>query len=243
MAAITTRLIRLRPTPRPHPLPFSSSTSSDDPQPDPETTPENKPQASFSSYLSDVKATLQNRQKPQSPRLDEIRRNLSQFRQLSPPASFQPMYNNPSTPNFPDRVRQMGTPDSPYLNRLRSLRPNASAAIGGGGVSFPNFNLGDTARSEVKKLFKSYKPTDLGKKLQDLRPQKREGEWFSFQELSDRLARLKKTEEKQSLMRGGSHINSLRESLLKLQEGEVANDKLKIGQFSSPFELQRNFIS
>lgn len=36
-------------------------------------------------------------------------------------------------------------------------------------------------------------PADLGKKLKMMRPEKRKGKWFSLQELSDRLAKLKET--------------------------------------------------
>ncbi|KAK6127216.1 hypothetical protein DH2020_039041 [Rehmannia glutinosa] len=115
MAAITHRLLRLCPVHRTHPYPlhhFSSSSDtgppSDIPQPKPES--ESQSQPSFSSYLTDVKASLQrepppqnrpqlrkpfsfsNSPPPQTPPpsriayLEEIRRNLSEFRSRSAPS-------------------------------------------------------------------------------------------------------------------------------------------------------------
>ncbi|KAK6150050.1 hypothetical protein DH2020_017575 [Rehmannia glutinosa] len=116
MAAITQRLLRLRPVHRTNPYPlhhFSSSSDtgppSDTAQPKPES--ESQSQPSFSSYLTDVKASLQREPPPQNrPQLrkplsfsnsppppqtpppsriaylEEIRRNLSEFRSRSAPS-------------------------------------------------------------------------------------------------------------------------------------------------------------
>ncbi|KAI3455265.1 hypothetical protein Pfo_011928 [Paulownia fortunei] len=116
MTAITQRLLHLRPVVRPNPYPlhhFSSSSDSgppsDIPQPKPES--ESQSQPSFSSYFNDVKASLQREPPPQNrPQplrkplsfsnptasqtpppsrvayLEEIRRNLSEFRTRSAPS-------------------------------------------------------------------------------------------------------------------------------------------------------------
>ncbi|KAL0319093.1 UNVERIFIED_CONTAM: 30S ribosomal protein S15 [Sesamum angustifolium] len=120
MTAITHRLIHLRPVLRPHPYSlhhFSSSSDSGPPSdvPQPESESESRPKPSFSSYFSDVKATLQreptqqnrpqlfrkpvasssNSPPPKIASLEEIRRNLSEFRSRSappPPSSASGQY-------------------------------------------------------------------------------------------------------------------------------------------------------
>ncbi|KAL0415398.1 UNVERIFIED_CONTAM: 30S ribosomal protein S15 [Sesamum latifolium] len=120
MTAITHRLIHLRPVLRPHPYSlhhFSSSSDSGPPSdvPQPESESESRPKPSFSSYFSDVKATLQreptqqnrpqlfrkpvasssNAPPPKIASLEEIRRNLSEFRSRSappPPSSASGQY-------------------------------------------------------------------------------------------------------------------------------------------------------
>ncbi|KAL0354851.1 UNVERIFIED_CONTAM: 30S ribosomal protein S15 [Sesamum radiatum] len=150
MTAITHRLIHLRPVLRPHPYSlhhFSSSSDSGPPSdvPQPESESESRPKPSFSSYFSDVKATLQreptqqnrpqlfrkpvasssNAPPPKIASLEEIRRNLSEFRSRnviaknddSAASSDSPAAKSPSSPSY-DAIRES----------LRQLRANSALA-------------------------------------------------------------------------------------------------------------------
>ncbi|PIN18672.1 Mitochondrial/choloroplast ribosomal protein S15 [Handroanthus impetiginosus] len=112
------------------------------------------------------------------------------------------------------------------------LKPDPNANLGstriiGGSDSFPpNFlgkerrvngvyNLGSTG-SMMLGFLKMSDHLDLGKKLKMLRPEKRKGKWFSLQELSERLAKVRKIEEKESEARIGIPPKVLRDSIQKM---------------------------
>ncbi|KAG8388247.1 hypothetical protein BUALT_Bualt02G0105900 [Buddleja alternifolia] len=314
MAAITKRLLHLRPNHHLHPYPLHHFSSSSDtnsssavPQPqhqhDSETT--TPKQSTFSSYYDDVKASLQkeppphnrhqspprplsfsNRTHPQPPppsqtaSLEEIRRNLSDFRlrTAAPPPSSSPgqyisiqeLYKR-NVDSKADESATSSDPQSPAgggkrpfdairesLRQLKSTSPaaarnrNDSSGKPIDPVSLSRFketlkmkvesnaNLGSgifTGGSERHRnvddnvgrtnFLRMYNHQDLGKKLKMLRPEKKKGQWFSLQELNERLAKLREIEEKESESMIGieGFTKDLRDGLLKLTMSNTAKAK------------------
>ncbi|KAL6507013.1 hypothetical protein OROHE_022148 [Orobanche hederae] len=183
MAVITQRLLRTWPVHNRNRCPVHHFSSSPDKGPPSESKPESESQSqsSFSSYLTDVKASIRREPAPQnSPHtlrkplsfsnpptpppqtpppsrvayLDEIRRNLSEYRSRSAPSppssasgmsplssaagqsvSLQELYKRHATLNNEDstRVKQsIGASLAPIRDTLRHLRPanNQSASQG-----------------------------------------------------------------------------------------------------------------
>ncbi|KAL3633096.1 hypothetical protein CASFOL_026080 [Castilleja foliolosa] len=318
MAAITQRLLRLRPAHGHHPYPIRHFSSSDapppsEPKPEPEPEPGSPPPPSFSSYFNDVKASLQRepppQNRPQTPRkplsfstpppppspqtsppsrfeyLDEIRRNLSEFRTRSaspppspsPSVSLQELYNRHAAPNnkdpsatgdskpptgpsfspIRDSLRNLRSPtarnqsvpqgravDQLSLSRLKeSLKLNrdekadqGSTPIVGGSDGLPSIfdkevnKSGDDSNGAAMRtqFVKMYNHSELGAKLQKLRPEKRKGNWFSLHELNERLAKLRLIEEKESKVDlGGVTFTDLRETLAKLSRNDHENTTKK----------------
>ncbi|GLU22004.1 hypothetical protein SLE2022_381070 [Rubroshorea leprosula] len=89
---------------------------------------------------------------------------------------------------------------------------------------------GDEEKSDQSSMktefLKFYSPVQLGEKLRMLRPEKKQGNWFSLQELNERLVRLREMDEKESESRiGGIHFQDLRESLVRLQMADEEKQK------------------
>ncbi|KAL0925761.1 hypothetical protein M5K25_004131 [Dendrobium thyrsiflorum] len=83
-------------------------------------------------------------------------------------------------------------------------------------------------------FLKMYGYEELGEKLQRLRPVKdgKKGEWFSFTELNERLAKLRELEEKETESKmGGLSFRDIRESLERLKDSN-ATKKANMQRFS-----------
>ncbi|XP_022862175.1 uncharacterized protein LOC111382432 isoform X2 [Olea europaea var. sylvestris] len=299
----TTNLIRLcRPKfysfHQPCRIPYRFFSSSSKPAPNANTSrpdseseskSETQSKSPFSSYFSDVKASLQressdqNRAQiprktlsfssstPQTPppkidSLEEIRKNLSEFRRRAaalPPSSSaaSPSSHSDSTAKpsgaaaaggklsfaairegihqlrstSPNRQTDSGgkAVDSMSLSRfkdslkLKPVGPNAQEpqTMIGGSDSLPASIFGkekrdgDVAGPAMRTEFvKTYSYNELGEKLKMLRPEKKKGNWFSLQELNERLLKLREIEEKESETRiGGFDFMDLRDSLVRLK--------------------------
>ncbi|CAI9766370.1 unnamed protein product [Fraxinus pennsylvanica] len=317
--AATAKLIRLR-RPKLHsfsqpcrnPYRFFSSSSKPDsneatsrPDTESESKSETQSQSPFSSYFSDVKASLlkessnQNRAQiprktlsfsnstPQTPKiasLEEIRRNLSEFRhRAASPSSHsgQPikLYKRNVLPKteesgsgssdstakhagaaapggklafeaFRESIRQLRS-NSPIrqtdsggkavdmsLSRFKDslkLKPVGPKMMIGGSDSLHASIFGKEKRDGDKagpatrtEFVKMYNYKELGEKLKMLRPEKKKGNWFSLQELNERLMKLREIDEKESETRtGGVNFIDLRGSLerLRMSDDEKARKK------------------
>ncbi|XVF26518.1 hypothetical protein REPUB_Repub14bG0023900 [Reevesia pubescens] len=122
---------------------------------------------------------------------------------------------------------------SHFKESLR-LKPSdgnvVSPVIGGSSSELPRsvfgremteMNKGGEAAMKTE-FVKIYGYAELGQKLKELRPEKKGGEgWFSLEELSERLTKLREMEEKETESRiGGVLFKDLRESLSKLKMSE-----------------------
>ncbi|GER48475.1 ribosomal protein S15 [Striga asiatica] len=318
MAVITPRLIRLRPAHGHHQYPlrhFSSSSSSDTDlpsEPKPEHQPGSPPKPSLSSYLSDVKASLQREPQPQSrpqtlrkplsfsnsphpssptPQstppsrvayLEEIRRNLSEFRSRSAPSpppsssntasasgpsvSLQELYNRHAIPNTADsdgvkpptgsifapireslrhlRSSSPGT-DQLSLSRFKEslkLRPGEKAdhefpisGVSDGLASFTQqlaSKSGEDDETMRTQFVKMYNYSELGAKLQMLRPEKKKGSWFSLHELNERLAKLREIEKKDNTEIVGIPLSELRDVVSKMDGKKKGNEMFSAVDFA-----------
>ncbi|XP_050233807.1 uncharacterized protein LOC126682246 [Mercurialis annua] len=79
----------------------------------------------------------------------------------------------------------------------------------------------------------AYKHKELGEKLRSLRPEVKEGEkgWFSLEELSGRLKKLKEIEEKDAQSRFGSlSFNNLRDTIISINKSQNSKKKSQNAQ-------------
>ncbi|CAA0816441.1 S15/NS1- RNA-binding protein [Striga hermonthica] len=269
----------------------------------PEHQPGSPPKPSLSSYLSDVKASLQRepsaQSRPQTPRkplsfsnspppssptpqstppsrvayLEEIRRNLSEFRSRSAPSppssssnttsgsgpsvSLQELYNRHAIPNTADsdgvkpptgsifgpireslrhlRSSSPGT-DQLSLSRFKEslkLRPGEKAdhefpisGVGDGLASFTQqmaSKSGEDDEAMRTQFVKMYNYSELGAKLQMLRPEKKKGNWFSLHELNERLAKLREIEKNDNTEIVGIPLSELRDVVSKMDGKRKGN--------------------
>ncbi|XP_062092600.1 uncharacterized protein LOC133798363 [Humulus lupulus] len=125
---------------------------------------------------------------------------------------------------------------SAYKNSLR-LKPTDSPqrTVIGGTDTFPGSVFakemrerkdGDSSKVMKTEFFKNYSCKELGEKLRMLRPEAKEGGWFSLAELNDRLMKLREFEENRNestpIFRP---FKDLRESLAKMQLSDNENTK------------------
>ena len=261
---------------------FSSSTS----PPPPKDKGGEEEEAPYSSLFSEIKARLKQpappRRIPLSPpdptvredaprsngaaSLDEIRRNLSDFRleKKSPPPSFsfQDLYKSnvlekgseerPSFESIRESLRQLRASqpstagqtgfsgrlshplDLKSLTDRLNLRPGADAA-----GQLPDSIFGRELKEKKKpeegrktEFLKTYDFEELGEKLRRLRPEEALSgkNWFSLEELNERLAKLRELEERETEYSiGGVSFKDLRESLVKLRD---ADNKKASSKFS-----------
>ncbi|KAK6118004.1 hypothetical protein DH2020_048252 [Rehmannia glutinosa] len=273
MAATTQRLFRLRPVHRIHPYPlhhFSSSSDtgppSDIPQPKPESKSQSQP--SFSSYFTDVKASLQrepppqnrpqlrkplsfsNSPPPQTPPpsriayLEEIRRNLSEFRNRSAPSppssassqtvSLQELYKR-NIPSNDDSVTSSNssanqndsrgkTIDPLSLARFKEslkLKPGEKAAQEssiniGGSDGLPSFFEKEMNKSEDDNVGSSAATRTQFVKM------------YNYSELGTKLKMLRPEQKKGRWF----SLHELNERLAKLRQIEEMESQVEIGGFS-----------
>lgn len=123
-----------------------------------------------------------------------------------------------------------------------NLKPGQNADGGeshtiiGGSSRFPSFlgkeknRGGDGSEAMKTRFLKNYKHSELGKELKMLRPDKKNGKWFSLHELNERLVKLRKMEVEavSDLGIGGSMFIELRESLGKLSDDDKEKRKSKL---------------
>lgn len=121
--------------------------------------------------------------------------------------------------------------------KLKPVGPNAQEPqmMIGGSDSLPASIFGKEKRDGDKagpatrtEFVKMYNYKELGEKLKMLRPEKKKGNWFSLQELNERLMKLREIDEKESETRtGGFNFTELRESLerLRMSDDEKARKK------------------
>ncbi|XP_068649347.1 uncharacterized protein [Aristolochia californica] len=287
---------------------YSSSSSSSPPPPPPPTNDDdnnnaasnkdkNSDSSSASELFSDIKARLRQSAPPRrrlqssSPQfnapperpsevatLDEIRKNLAEFRSRSAPPnqatkptgtspiSFQEIYNSNvasktqdankqsvssfdaireslrriTKPTTTSPLRDSGSQpiDSSVLSSIRDRFKKEGATGPGIGESSASQTMSIFAKESEKKeaesssnqteFVRQYSHKELGEKLRALRPDAAEGkkDWFSLNELNDRLRKLRESEVKENESRiKGLTFSDLRESLLKLQEVEANKRK------------------
>ncbi|TKY48512.1 hypothetical protein E2542_SST25931 [Spatholobus suberectus] len=191
----------------------------------------------FSSLFRDIRDSLKqpspplppsnprSHRAPQKPSIDEIRKNLTEFRArtAAPPPADPPHQQYSFQEQYHRNMQQQNPPKSINLEAFREsllnvkanaqtspLRPRPSL-IGGTGP-LPESVFGKEMRkggSATTAFLKTYGVEDLGKKLRMLRPEGKGKDWFSIGELSERLVRLRKMEEEQthSHTRDGAMLN------------------------------------
>ncbi|MED6208218.1 hypothetical protein PIB30_042952 [Stylosanthes scabra] len=117
-----------------------------------------------------------------------------------------------------------------YREMLRSKPLDSSAAAAAGASSSPesvfrrDLKQNDSAKAMAvrSKLIRVYSYVELGEKLKKLRPEGMRKEWFSIEELNERLKRMKEKEvkEAESNINGGVVLNHVRECLVRINETE-----------------------
>ncbi|XP_078445824.1 uncharacterized protein LOC144714892 [Wolffia australiana] len=256
---------------------FSSSSATAPPPPPPPSDENGGGRAgSHASLFSEIKARLKQpsppRRIPRAPpdppptqpppppaaTLDEIRRNLSQFRvnRQSPPPppqpsfSFQDLYKSsvaeaagdrdrPSFESIRESLRQLRAPPGPArashpfelksLTDRLNLKPSPPLPESIFGRELKNKPESEGEATRKTEFLKTYDFEELGEKLRRLRPG---GEArFSLEELNERLARLRELEEKETEYSiGGVSFKDLRESLVKLRDAD--SKKASMNKFS-----------
>ncbi|KAK9282280.1 hypothetical protein L1049_005194 [Liquidambar formosana] len=126
------------------------------------------------------------------------------------------------------------------LRPVDHAAPSSTVVIGGGSDTLPASVFGKEMRerkegesskstSAMKTEFvKFYKVNELGEKLRMLRPKRKVGEnWFSLEELYERLIKLRELEEKETDSKkvAGVTFKDLRESLLRLKMSDEEKAK------------------
>ncbi|KAK7255175.1 hypothetical protein RIF29_28579 [Crotalaria pallida] len=111
--------------------------------------------------------------------------------------------------SFPD---QMSLPA--YKDMLKMRLPK----VIGGTSGLPRAIFGDKGKGDGyfatamrTEFVKLYTPEDLGEKLRNLRPERKEKDWFSIKDLSERLMRLREMDK---------FTDDLKDSLIKMKEAE-----------------------
>ncbi|CAH8382379.1 unnamed protein product [Eruca vesicaria subsp. sativa] len=198
----TTSLVRL----------FSNSS------PDPPPKIEKPPQSP--SSFTDVKNSLKNKSAQSQNRgsrasLQDLSLNLARFQRRSaapesvpPSVSFEALYNRRGQ-------------DS----NLSKLREDSQSNVGSNEALPTSVYVEDETEEEtmmMTEFLKIYKEDELGEKLKMLRPEgKKEGGWFSLEELNERLVKLRKVEEKEVKNQRGKF------SVLRNVIGTLEDDKAK----------------
>ncbi|KAL8464596.1 hypothetical protein ACS0TY_034198 [Phlomoides rotata] len=227
---------------------------------------------SLSSYFNEVRANLKREAPPQNlPRkplsfskspqippppkgsyLEEIDRNLAEYRSRSapPPPSLTPgqsditkdnesaassATNSPSGRSF-DAIRESlrhWRPESKngsdqYLSTSRDPKPVQNDGL-------PSFfwkekNAGEDGKMRTG-FMSMYNYSEMGAKLKTLRPEKKKGKWFSLHELNERLVKLREMEEKESRsIVSGISFKDLRDTVVKLANSEEERTRKKTMQ-------------
>ena len=164
-----------------------------------------------------------------SPSLDEIRKNLSEFRSKSvtPPRgtskerlSFESIRDSlrqlrSSGPEKPKPSESTGSFSLKAFGDSLNLQPSSS----------PPPLARDPPSTSKTDFMKMYNYDELGARLKKLRPP--DGKGFSITELNNRLQKLREIEEKESESKiGGMSFRDLRESLAQMRKSsELSNKK------------------
>ncbi|OEL26881.1 hypothetical protein BAE44_0012099 [Dichanthelium oligosanthes] len=162
--------------------------------------------------------------------LEDVRRMLQSFRTSGVP----PSSSTPSTPSFLDLLKDNAAQGpnagqrAPGFDAIRqSLRMSPQQRQPRSQTPFMSnsshiFNKeGKEPKDPAITLMKTYSYEDLGKKLGELRPAgvaKDGKEWFSLEELQERIAKLGKLEEQEDRL--GGQFLQIRQSLRELRKPE-----------------------
>ncbi|XP_027344669.1 uncharacterized protein LOC113857119 [Abrus precatorius] len=219
---------------------FSTSNSGSGDQAPPNS---NSP---YSSFFGEVKDSLKQRSaKSQEASLDEIQKNVSQFRALtsapSPPQqiSFQKIYSNRLAQEKSTDFNVIRESLRNFGNRKGATRtsPEALKKVIGGTNALPELVFGRELRerkegdgsSATKMGFvRTYKYEELGEKLRMLRPQgnAKGKDWFSLSKLNERLTRLREIEENEATRNSkGAVYAEVRDCLVRLDEAKKDDSK------------------
>ncbi|CAI9113913.1 OLC1v1014618C1 [Oldenlandia corymbosa var. corymbosa] len=190
-------------------------------------------------------AAFRARTAPPPPRDDQISLEKLYMRSKGEEGSTAP--NPVSFSAIRDTLSKMVP--TPPVNRLDSVTPRPSISqslkLGPGQTpgSSPPGSIGGSlsssffeSREKVNNdrtstdLLRKYDHKELGQKLKSLRPEKKgdQKDWFSFQELNDRLARLREMELKENESREIPVMDALRESILKLGEENLEKERKQL---------------
>ncbi|KAJ9189957.1 hypothetical protein P3X46_001201 [Hevea brasiliensis] len=139
--------------------------------------------------------------------------------------------------------------------KLKPMNENESmnsTVIGGTeGLPLPAFGKEDASvkQGASTEFVKMYNYGELGQKLRTLRPEVKEGEknWFSLEELNERLRKLREMEERETESRiGGISFKDLRQCLVRLKQSDEEKAKNSIerlnllGQWGTTPDLMKH---
>ncbi|KAG6383571.1 hypothetical protein SASPL_156659 [Salvia splendens] len=193
MAAITKRLLNLRP----YPCPLRQFSSSSDPDDQSQTPPSastmSKPPSKIATLLAlyekNIKSKGENSGDPSSIGAGDGNHSLESIR----PSFGRKPFNSSAISNF-----------------TKGLRVKASLDGRGKGMGFG----------------KIHDRSELGKRLQAMRPGKRKGKWFSLQEMSERLAKVREAQHEEMGNRTGlPHV--VADGLFKIHKDSLQKEKQK----------------
>lgn len=160
---------------------------------------------------------------------------------------------NTTPKNQNDKVGRIN--DSMSLSRYQeslSLKPGDRSerepmVIGGGANLASSIfakELGEKQGANVNgavgiQFAKIYKPEDLGEKLRSLRPEKKGKNWFSLEELNERLKKVREIDEEESKSATGETqiVRALKDSLVVLSN----NIEIEKGKAKNAGELDKIF--
>ncbi|KAG6410696.1 hypothetical protein SASPL_128761 [Salvia splendens] len=193
MAAITKRLLNLRP----YPCPLRQFSSSSDPDDQSQTPPSastmSKPPSKIATLLAlyekNIKSKGENSGDPSSISAGDGNHSLESIR----PSFGRKPFNSSAISNF-----------------TKGLRVKASLDGRGKGMGFG----------------KIHDRSELGKRLQAMRPGKQKGKWFSLQEMSERLAKDREAQHEEMGNRTGlPHV--VADGLFKIHKDSLQKEKQK----------------
>ncbi|KAL5574505.1 hypothetical protein UlMin_016204 [Ulmus minor] len=154
---------------------------------------------------------------------DAIRQSLRQLRPSINSQSEKKGTDPMSLSAFKNKLRLNPT-DSPRRTTVFGGTDPLPASIFG--REMKERKEGERSNSMKTEFVKMYKHEEFGAKLKILRPEEKGDDWFSLEELNERLMKLREMEEKETETRiDGISFKDLRESLVKLKLSE--DDKSK----------------
>ncbi|WCJ40433.1 30S ribosomal protein S15 [Euphorbia peplus] len=235
---------------------FSSSPYPDTPSQPPPEDPHNNQQTSPPSHFAELRATLKQppQNEPYTSSFGDIKQRLSGFRsrsgqQQQPPPSFQELYKRHDPSPVSSQPISSNVNFSAIRESMKQIKLNKSVDVPKKSVDVSGFTQGQfkptvfRGTSEIPlpmsgkesgkdnsssiEFVKMYSMDELGDRLRSLRPEMKETGWFSFEELAERLGRLRKLEEKEIQNSNiGIPMQHLRESLSNIKQND-SNEKKK----------------